>query len=386
MNNSLHNCMRRMSFLFVTALFGISLLDAAPVDEFKEGHKNTFSSKDHPKSKGLNLLISYPKSWIAKEGERPNIVQKFISEQGKGIASALIITKEIPENVSNEEIASLLKEPNLSELCPSDAIFVDGKETKIEGNPAAIISYKQKIERAGNNMEFRFVAYYFLNDKMLVSFICSVAGPVENPKLLDYAERLYEPLFFQMANSIILPDKYQTSATDDHKTPSDSPRNQVFISEEHDFSMQYPRDWSAGKTLHSQTIIRVSSPDDDDYNITVVSDPAFLKMTPERYSSEMLTQVDALVSKILAKNYPDARLAGKGLSKLSQQTAVYYLMDFTLSAAGKGIPMRSYAISTIYKGKQYTLTFRTTKERFNDYYPMIQNLALEFQFTKTKLD
>lgn len=133
-------------------------------------------------------------------------------------------------------------------------------------------------------------------------------------------------------------------------------------------------------------MLRVESPDGDDFNITVVKDEALRDMTPKQYVRGMLGQVDNLVTNIFSTNYPDITLIEKGSTQLSQQAALFYIMDYTLSAAGRDIPMRSYAISTKYKNKQYTLTFRTPKQFFDAYLPTIQRLALGFQLTKTKLD
>jgi hypothetical protein len=160
----------------------------------------------------------------------------------------------------------------------------------------------------------------------------------------------------------------------------------VFVSEEHGFSMQYPKTWNKGEVIHPQTVIRVESPDGDDYNIVVVQDPALRDMSPQQYADWMLGQVDSLVSNVLSRNYPDARLIKKGTTQLSQQPAVYYMIDYTLSAAGCEIPMRSYAISTKHGDKEYTLTFRTPQAFFDEFIPMIQILALGFQLTKVKVE
>ena len=36
------------------------------------------SLKDHPKAKGVNMKIKVPIGWEVKDGDRPNIVKKFI--------------------------------------------------------------------------------------------------------------------------------------------------------------------------------------------------------------------------------------------------------------------------------------------------------------------
>lgn len=164
------------------------------------------------------------------------------------------------------------------------------------------------------------------------------------------------------------------------------PNYHLFVSETHKFSVQYPRSWNRADVIHPQTVIRVESPDGDDFNITVVQNQALQSLTPREYSKIMYDQVDVLVSNILSRNYPDVKLVKKGITTLSQQPAVFYEIDFTLSAAGREIAMRSYVISTRYNDSHYTLTFRTPRQFFAEYRPVIEFIALSFQLTKTSND
>jgi len=164
------------------------------------------------------------------------------------------------------------------------------------------------------------------------------------------------------------------------------PDYHLFVSKIHKFTVQYPRSWNRADVVHQQTVIRVESPDGDDFNTTVVQDQAFLSLSPSEYSKIMYNQVDTLVSNIMSKNYPDAKLVKKEISTLSQQPAILYEMDYTLSAAGRDIAMRSYVISTKHKDKQYTLTFRTPRQFFPVYRPVIELITLSFQLTKTSIE
>lgn len=149
--------------------------------------------------------------------------------------------------------------------------------------------------------------------------------------------------------------------------------------------MSYPKSWTRGELVQPQTIIRVESPNGDDYNIMVVKNSALKDMSPKKFADGMLARIDDVISNVLTKNYPDAHLIKKGITTLSQQDAVYYIVDYTLNAAGRELPMRSYVICSKHGDKQYTLTFRTPKPFFDEYLPIIQQLALGFQFRKVKV-
>lgn len=156
----------------------------------------------------------------------------------------------------------------------------------------------------------------------------------------------------------------------------------IFTSEVHGFSMQYPASWNRAETTLPQTVIRVESPGGDDYNIVVTQDPSLRSITPQQFADGMLSNADMIVPNVLAKNYPDARLVKKGITQLSQQPAFFYIADFTLKAAGRELPMRSYVISTKSGDKHYILTFRTPQPVFEQFLPVIQQLAIGFQLKK----
>lgn len=84
-----------------------------PAYEFARGFKKIYRTKGHPKAKGLDLQIEYARSWSKREGNRPNVVQFFSSNNGRGPAYALIMTRDIVKEaqgeLTREEIKALKK-------------------------------------------------------------------------------------------------------------------------------------------------------------------------------------------------------------------------------------------------------------------------------------
>ncbi len=66
-----------------------------PVNELLRGFKTIYRTEGHPKSKGLDLQIEYPRSWSKREGNRPNVIKYFSSNNGRGPAGALIMTRDL---------------------------------------------------------------------------------------------------------------------------------------------------------------------------------------------------------------------------------------------------------------------------------------------------
>lgn len=52
-----------------------------------------YTSEGNPKAKGVNFSLSAPISWRQNEGDRPNIVQKWASQNGSGDMCMSVMVK-----------------------------------------------------------------------------------------------------------------------------------------------------------------------------------------------------------------------------------------------------------------------------------------------------
>ncbi len=183
------------------------------VEQFTSGGRFVFSTKGHRKSKGVNFEISYPVTWAAKEGERPNIVQKFVSERGKGLEMVLIQTKDlkIPKDVSftNDDISEFFESDWSSVFSNSDMSIIYMTSTKIEGTPAAMVEYKMKGERLGLDATTHSIGLYFFQNRILVSVVCSTIDLINGNHIDSASFDAYRKLFFLILNSIVFPDKWK---------------------------------------------------------------------------------------------------------------------------------------------------------------------------------
>ncbi len=197
------------------------------LEEFLSGHKETFSTQGHAKAKGVNLRISYPKSWAAMEGERPNMVQKFVSENGRGLEMATIITRSIPaaeavELSSREAQQEFFAPSNITHLAPDGAALISTERTEIEGLPAGSLECSMEVQRAGMRLFTRTWMLIFLSGDTLVNVSFQVGDIAANKDGVSKRMESMRPLFFHMANSIVLPDLW-TSQQDSTSISPTSP-------------------------------------------------------------------------------------------------------------------------------------------------------------------
>jgi hypothetical protein len=178
---------------------------------FRDGTAPKFSTKGHPKSKGAVFTIKYPPSWEAKEGDRPNVVQKFVGKANGGIATAMIITKSIPSNVrfTQADVRAAVSPEGLKDFLPEGAKLLKVKTTKIEGESAGLIEYSMRMERAGAEADFQYLTLIFFQGRTMVSMQFSIGALSSDSGDLPSRFEEFRPIFNLMMNNIVFDDKWK---------------------------------------------------------------------------------------------------------------------------------------------------------------------------------
>jgi len=178
---------------------------------FSSGNKAKYSTKDHPKAKGINITVEYPSYWKLSEGERPNIVQKFSGDASDGITRMfLILIKDMPSEVSRMSAEDIAKEvfsgESLKDIVPPGGEFIKGEQTRYDGQPGAWAIFSINSQRAGMTMKMYTLQHMFIYGGKMVSIQCMVGGLEQAGGNLSQEFNNYVPLFQQIGNSIIVPD------------------------------------------------------------------------------------------------------------------------------------------------------------------------------------
>ena len=176
--------------------------------EFAKGAATKFTTRGHPKSKGVVFTFKYPSGWRAAEGERPNIVQKFIGQSGSGLEMVLILTKSLPAAVTAAEMEEALLPASLKGLAPEGATNVRATSTQIEGEPAGILEFTTRQERAGFEIDGHMITLMFFQGKTMVQLQFQVVGRAPNNDLQNRVAAC-RPLFQLMMNSVVFDDKWK---------------------------------------------------------------------------------------------------------------------------------------------------------------------------------
>lgn len=108
-----------------------------PQQEMLDGFYNTFSSQGLSKAKGLNVTIKTPKSWQEQEADRPNIVKKWISQNGTGLDTIMLVVKNsFDSEISLNDVEELYTMGEIYEVAPKGMSVVD------KGTPIVLMGFQ----------------------------------------------------------------------------------------------------------------------------------------------------------------------------------------------------------------------------------------------------
>jgi len=161
------------------------------------------SIKDNPKAKEVNLKLKVPIGWDVKEGDRPNIVKKFVNEGN----TYLILIKDNMTFFSRNESKELLRDENLvKEFVQESSSFLKNPEVldqsvvTLDTYPTVQFKVKGTMERSGLTIPIIMKCWVvFYEDKIV--FLQSMG--IETTEF-----RALEQLYFLITNSVIFPEQY----------------------------------------------------------------------------------------------------------------------------------------------------------------------------------
>ena len=211
---------------FLEVLLAYQYKDA-PHEEFANGNRRLFTSKQHPKAKGLEIELYLPRSWTRREGRRPNVVQFFAPRPAQGIGAVSLTVfdraayearhgeplsadaiRELEANAgSRAEIAELLEDMSLP--FNEKTTIIEVKETTMDNLPAVMARQRVTSTVAGLTIQsYRHIytipyARHFI---YLVVDLFKASGLSESE--FDAMHERWRPLFLLIASSLVVQNQW----------------------------------------------------------------------------------------------------------------------------------------------------------------------------------
>ncbi len=182
---------------------------ANPVAEFGDGFRQRFRTDGTGKSQGIRLVLQLPRSWIAKEGERPHIVQKWINEGGTGSSIIMLDIRDGQgDNPDRREIERFVKSGEVREAVPDGGTMHGAGTFTMEQRTGYWIDMSVKLERAGYRMYERGTMHLLFMNGKAVGLLCMSYAKEDEPQIADAAAKLNKPICQQVLNSLVLEQAY----------------------------------------------------------------------------------------------------------------------------------------------------------------------------------
>lgn len=183
-----------------------------PVSELGDNFYQKYNSKNNLKAKGVNFTVRVPKSWQSQEANRPNIVRKFISNNGymvddKFMENIMLGVYDFPIEVNS------LTHQDVNDICndiPENSILRDCKKTNLENLTVVIQRIKMNVSRLENNVNMEVIQYnVFYKNKlvMIQGQVATMNDKITEKTLLDRFEK-FKSVFSYVANSLVINDLY----------------------------------------------------------------------------------------------------------------------------------------------------------------------------------
>jgi hypothetical protein len=181
-----------------------------PGMEYIDGWRFEYQSDDHPKAKGIRVKLNIPYSWSQQEAERPNIVQKFIEQNGEGNNQIMLLVMDTDleqgESYTNQEMMNALSEEGFKEDMLPGQTLLSAEKVKWDNLHAWSVQYNQEQNRLGITIRahvHQFMTYY--DDRMILLQTYTYGESFEE------ANKNYEqfyPLYLLVANSFVLKNQW----------------------------------------------------------------------------------------------------------------------------------------------------------------------------------
>jgi len=158
--------------------------------------------------------------------------------------------------------------------------------------------------------------------------------------------------------ALLLPDITSAISSKDFITYRD---------QESKFISQYPNTWTQVPSTHERTRIKIVSENGNggqDCAVNVQYEEKSKGISPKEFlrSAPSVQEFENGLRKAL----PDAKVLKRAATNLSNQDAIYYIVDFTIKSVAIEAPIRMYMVQTAKNGNIYTLSCRAGQQEFDE--------------------
>lgn len=181
-----------------------------PAREMNDRKTVRFSSSNHAKSAGLEVALSAPASWLQSEGERPHVVQQWLSQNGSGDMNVSLLIKA-------DDRLKALQEADIVEMKGDDGKgFVGDNDTVLEtkfvhidGAPAIRVDFVATRDSAVGEITSFSRSYFIIQPGALIQLSCGVGRMKTEREISEKRFPVLQDLCEQVAITLTIANRQQ---------------------------------------------------------------------------------------------------------------------------------------------------------------------------------
>ncbi|MGP9536333.1 hypothetical protein, partial [Halomonas sp. AOP42-E1-30] len=136
-------------------------------------------------AQGLQLGLRLPVSWVADEGRRPHIVQKWRNLGGYGHTTIMLDIRDTGGEVSDTEVLNFVESGEVRYFIPEGAEFLQASVTQIDAKTAYSLDYIYRQNIGDKIILLQARQYQLFFDGMAIGIQCqTISGVGQGP--LDF--------------------------------------------------------------------------------------------------------------------------------------------------------------------------------------------------------
>jgi hypothetical protein len=180
-----------------------------PVGEFADGYRQRFQTDGSVKAQGIKLKLQLPKSWIAKDGERPHIVQKWTSRSSNAVQMIHLDIRDGEGYApSKSDMEKFVKSGEVKDAVAEGATYVDSGNFTLEKQTGYWLQMNLSQERAGRKLYQESVMYQLFFRGKAIGIMCAALSPDDEREKAVEAFKQMRPVCQQVLNSLVLLQAY----------------------------------------------------------------------------------------------------------------------------------------------------------------------------------
>lgn len=181
---------------------------SAGLMEYANGQKTTYVGDGTGKCLGLKFTVRYPSSWKTADGNRPHIVQKFVTGTG---TMAMVIIKDMRGIATKAEMDRYYATtPDLSEAVVGTFLGAR-RDLSIDGEKAYAMEYSMRQTAAtGMSIYQHGILYVLFYDHYMLTVMCANGNAGDSKEDIDALFERNRLFYGLIASSIVITTKWNS--------------------------------------------------------------------------------------------------------------------------------------------------------------------------------